>query len=254
MGEFWDEHAIDMPVTGEIPIYPMTVKDELTLKTPDALMNGTGVVELIHSCCPNIKNAWKIPVSDLDPLLISIRMASYGTDMDVTTTCPHCSTLNENTVNLRILLSTLNPPKYNAVELNKLTFKFKPQDFHALNQTNMIVFEQQRLIRSINDSTLSEEERLAHFNSMFPNLTDMNIMAIVNNIESITIEDGTVVSDQKYIKEFIMNCERAIYSEIKEHINKLAEQNKMEPITVTCDNCAELYKSDITFEQSSFFG
>ena len=41
-GQYWPEGSIDYPATGDIPVYPMTVKDEITLKTPDAL-NCTSV-------------------------------------------------------------------------------------------------------------------------------------------------------------------------------------------------------------------
>jgi hypothetical protein len=51
-GQYWPENAITLPVTGELPVYPMTTKDEITLRTPDALINGTGVVSVIESCIP----------------------------------------------------------------------------------------------------------------------------------------------------------------------------------------------------------
>ena len=81
-GVFWAQGAVEMPVSGEIPVLPMSTTDEITLNTPDALMNGVGVVDMIHSCCPNIKNAWEIPVTDLDIILIAIRIASYGEKME----------------------------------------------------------------------------------------------------------------------------------------------------------------------------
>ena len=46
--------AIQIPTT-RIPVLPMSTRDEITINTPDALMNGQGVVDMIHSCCPNIK-------------------------------------------------------------------------------------------------------------------------------------------------------------------------------------------------------
>ena len=40
--------------TGEISVQPMTARDEVIFKTPDALMNGQGVVDVIQSCFPHI--------------------------------------------------------------------------------------------------------------------------------------------------------------------------------------------------------
>ena len=51
-GRFYPDDGLDMSATGTVPIYPMTVRDELALKTPDGLMNGQSVYEVIKSCCP----------------------------------------------------------------------------------------------------------------------------------------------------------------------------------------------------------
>ena len=71
-------HVITPSATGEFPVMPMTAKDEIKFKTPDALMNGQGVVDVIQSCCPDIKDAWQIRSHDLDTILIAIRIATYG--------------------------------------------------------------------------------------------------------------------------------------------------------------------------------
>jgi hypothetical protein len=47
-GKFWNPKSLDLPESNDVPIYPMTIKDEITIKTPDALMNGQGVVDVIQ--------------------------------------------------------------------------------------------------------------------------------------------------------------------------------------------------------------
>ena len=56
-GKYYPDDCLDMPESGELPVMPMTAKDELALKTPDALLSGQATVDLIQSCIPNIKNA-----------------------------------------------------------------------------------------------------------------------------------------------------------------------------------------------------
>ena len=93
-GKFWPDNTLDLPLTGEIPVMPMTTKDEILLRTPDALMNGSGVVEVMQSCVPNIKNAWVAPSIDIDTIFIAMRIASYGHSMDMETICPKCQEKN----------------------------------------------------------------------------------------------------------------------------------------------------------------
>jgi hypothetical protein len=253
-GKFWPDSAIDLPVTGEIPVYPMTVKDEITLKTPDALMNGVGVVETIQSCCPNIKDAWKMPVIDLDAVLIAIRLASYGHDMDISSTCKNCSTENDNTVDLRMLLDRIRIPEFNAARIDNLTFQFKPQIFEHNNRIAMIQYEQQRLIDTVTNSELSDEEKKAQFDAIFPKLTDLSVTTVVNNIESITLEDGSQVVEEHFIKEFLYNCERSVYVEIKTKIDDITKQLQIEPVQIACTECQNVYQAELNFNQANFFG
>ena len=87
-GRYWPENALNLPLNGELPIYPMTTKDEIILRTPDALLNGSGVVSLIQSCCPNISDAWQTPNIDIDAILIAIRIATYGHNISFQSNCP----------------------------------------------------------------------------------------------------------------------------------------------------------------------
>ena len=102
-GKYWPDGSIDMPDNGELPIYSMTAKDELTLKTPDALLNGQAVVDIIQSCVPNIKNAWVTPNIDLDTLLVALRIATYGEMMEISHTVPGTSEEVTHNIDLRIV-------------------------------------------------------------------------------------------------------------------------------------------------------
>lgn len=252
-GKFWATGSLDLPPTGEIAIYPMTVKDEVLIKTPDALMNGSGVVDVIQSCCPNIKDAWQVPVIDLDAILIAIRIASYGAIMDIDTKCPHCGAENTHGVDLRVVLDEVRPPEYDPLTINDLVFYLKPQTFKNLNANNIISYEQQKLIATLASSDLTEDQKIEQFQLMFPKLTDLNIMAVVNCIDGIQA-DGDLVKDTGYIKEFVSNCDRATYQGIKDKIDEYIDASKMQPIHAQCNECTKEYTTEITFEQANFFG
>jgi hypothetical protein len=141
-GTYWEEGSVDLPVTGEIPIYPMTTADEITLKTPDALMNGTGVVNVIQSCCPNIHDAWKMPSIDVDSLLIAIRVASYGKTMSITAQCPKCKQDHSYDIDLTNLITQVKSPNYDAtVDYDGLKIKLKPQNYLSVNKSNVAALQ-----------------------------------------------------------------------------------------------------------------
>lgn len=255
-GRFYPDHALDMPTVGEIPIYPMTVKDEITLKTPDALMNGQGMVDVVSSCCPNIKDPWLMPAVDIDAVFIAIRLASFGPGMDITSTCPHCKSSNEYTVNLQTLLDNIKVVDYTATKtIDQLHINFRPQKYTDINKANLINFEEQRLVTSIlNNENLSDAEKTAQFTTSFNKLKNMNVNSVAVCIDTITTDDGVVVSDQLMIVEFLNNCSRGVYDFIKTSITELVDENKMDPLTVECESCNKAYKNNLTFDQSNFFG
>jgi hypothetical protein len=251
-GRFWDSKALEMPESMEIPIYPMTIKDEITIKTPDALMNGQGVVDVIHSCCPSIKNAWATPSVDLDAIFIAIRIASYGSSMDIDSVCPHCGEENRHAVDLTQLLDRIQPPDYAPVEIEDLTFEFMPQNFKNYNDANLVVYEQQKLIAAITDSTLTDEEKVQQFNTIFPRLTDMNVGNIVNNILAINA-NGSRVTERHHVKEFIMNCDRKVFAQIKQTVDAFANSAKIKSLAAQCTACSGTYSQELTFDQANFF-
>jgi hypothetical protein len=251
-GRFWNPKSLDLPESNDVPIYPMTIKDEITIKTPDALMNGQGVVDVIQSCCPSIKNAWDVPSVDLDAIFIAIRIASYGPDMDIDTVCPHCQEENRHVVKLVELLDGIKSPDYSSVELDDLVFEFKPQTFKNYNDANLVGYEQQKLIAAITDSGLSDDQKVEQFNTIFPRLTDMNATNVVNNIQAI-ITNGTQVTERHHIKEFIMNCDRKTFAEIKETVDRLSAEIKIKPLTAQCASCTKEYTQELTFDQANFF-
>lgn len=252
-GKYWPAGSIDLPENGQIPVFPMTIKDELVLKTPDALLNGQGTVDTLKSCCPNIKDAWQIPACDLDAILVAIRLASYGEELELSSACPSCKEENEHIVDLKVLLDSMEVPTFDIIPIDNLKIQFKPQSFKNVNTAQLISFETQQLINTITASDLSESEKTTRFNEMFPRITELNVQSIAESIESITV-DETEVTNIEHIKEFLNNCDRKVFDALKKHVEELANINKIKPFDVECSECQAKYQTNLTFEFSNFFG
>ena len=254
-GKFYPEGTLELGVSGDIPVYPMTVKDEFVLKTPDALMNGTSMSEMIRSCCPSIKDPWAIPMIDLDPILIAIRLASYGHDMDMKSNCQHCQAENDHTVDLRQVLDQLKPATAfdQTTYLDGLVFDVQPQTFQDINTASQMAFEQQRIIAVVSDTTTDIDERKAKFNESFAKLTELNIGTLVSCIKSITTAEGVKVIEKELIRDFLNNCDRKTYDDVREMITEKLKSTALDPMTVPCESCEKQYKITLDFNQSNFF-
>jgi hypothetical protein len=253
-GEFYPEGALDMPVTGEIPVYPMTVRDEIALKTPDALMNGAGVVQMIASCCPNIRDPWAMPATDIDAVFVAIRIASSGADMTVDTECPHCKTRQEQQVNLTALLDQVPAADFTQpLALGDLTLHFQPQSYQQLNRVSLNNYEQARVMQQLDNPDLDETSKKTVFTDYLARLTELNIDSLSNFVHSVTLPDGTQVTEHQHIVEFLTNSPKAQYRAVKQHIDQLVQRHQLPKLNFTCENCEEIYSTDLVLDQSNFF-
>lgn len=255
-GRWYAENSLEMPATKELPVLAMTARDEIAVKTPDALLNGQSTVDLIESCVPAIKNAWNVPSVDMDALLIAIRIATYGPRMSINSVCPHCNTQNEHDVDLGFLTSTIKCPDYDTtVKLQNLEIFLKPQTYKTVNDANIKTFEEQRLIRAISDDNLTEAEKLEKFNVMFKTVLNLTVKQVSGNVAAIKTEDGTVVEDPEMLADFFTNCDKGIWNAVKDRLQELANEAALKPVPVECENsdCAKEYKVPLVFEHSNFF-
>ena len=204
-GIFYPSDAINIPDGDEFPVFAMTAKDELTMKTPDALLNGAATVEIIKSCIPAISNPWAMPSIDLDAVLIAIRIATYGETMEITTKVPNTGEDRIFNVDLRQLLNTLVTKDYQSnIEINDMQIKTRPLTYREFTDASLKTFEEQRIFSLVNDDEMPDAEKLSKFNKSFKKLTDLTVSTLSKSIASIAVGD-TVVTNQTHIDDFIDN-------------------------------------------------
>lgn len=253
-GNFYPPGSIDMPPTGELPIYPMTAMDEITYRTADSLFNGTAIVNVIKSCVPNITDPWQIPNIDMDTLLVAIRIASYGHSMDFESQCPHCEHENSFGLDLRTVLDGMTTANYGMPLKNgDITIFFKPLSYQQVNANSIDQFADQKLLESLPEANVSEEEKMRLLTGAFAKLTDMTMRALSQSIGMIQVMDETVV-EPAYIEEFIRNCDREVFNRIRDHITELRSSSELKPLKIKCQDCQKDYETPFTLDVSNFFG
>jgi hypothetical protein len=252
-GKFYPPGSIIMPANNELPILPMTAMDEITGRTPDALFNGAAVAELVQSCVPNIINAWVAPVIDFNALLVAIRLASYGHDMEIGTTCPKCGAAHQLNVDLRIVLDNLKSPDYEkSITDGDLTFYFAPMNYKQVNDNSRISFEDQKIIQQLSSIEMDETEKITKLGQAFRRITEATIRSIAQSINAIKTAEA-MVTDTTHIQEFLHNCTKNTFEAIKTHAISLRAATELPPIPVTCDACQHEYKQEFTLDMSNFF-
>lgn len=254
-GQGWVQGSIDYPANGEIPILPMTALDEITYRTPDALFNGEATVSVIQSCVPCIKDAWNMPSMDIDPLLVAIRIATFGHSMDIETVCPNCSEEQNFGLDLRTVLDKLTAGDFSKpLTVGDLTFIFRPLTYREMNDNSQLQFEQQKVLQMASDDENTDEQtKLSQINSMMKKLMEVTVKALSRSIAQIRTPNA-VVDDQSHIEEFLNNCDRDIFNRVKDHVIELKESTEMRPLSIKCPSCSYQYEQAFTMDMARFFG
>ena len=252
-GNFYEPGSLAMPVNRELPVYPMTAMDEITYRTADALFNGSAVVNVIQSCVPNIKDAWKVPGIDLDTILIGIRIASYGHEMEFDSMCPYCNEENNFGLDLRVVLDGIQHPDYSkSIRQGDVEIFFKPLTYEETNKNAMQQFNDQKLMQALGDADLPDEEKARRVNEAFLKITALTLSAISNSIGLIKAGDD-MVTEPEFIEEFVNNCDREFFEVIKDKIIELKETTELKPVHVKCTHCEKEYDSPFTLNVANFF-
>lgn len=252
-GNFYPKDSLDRSANDEYAVYAMTAKDELMFKTPDALMNGSATVEVIKSCVPSITNPWDMPSIDLDAILIAIRIATYGDEMEVSTGCPACSSVNDYSVNLTPYLDHAQNFQYNnTVTVGPLVIHLRPYTYKEVTKTAIKTIEQQKIFNIVNDDSISDEDKLEKFGESFVKLTSLTVDVITGCIDKIETPDG-IVTDKVMIREFINNSDGEVFRKISDRINQLKDELSLKASNVKCGECEHEFGIELSMDQANFF-
>lgn len=249
----WPPGSIDLPVNGELPVYPMTAIDEITYRTPDALFNGEAVVSVIESCIPAIRDAWAVPSTDFDSILVAIRIASYGHEMDIGTKCPACETETDFGLDLRTVIDNLRSGDYSqGLTVGDLTFYFRPLNYRQMTASSQVQFEQQKTLQMLDQADVAEEVKVERLNTTMKHLLDVTVRALAESITEIRAQ-GTIVNDPDHFEDFLKNCDREMFNTVRDRVVALREQSELRPLKMTCPSCQHRYEQAFTLDMSRFF-
>jgi hypothetical protein len=260
-GNFYPPGSLEKTESGEYPVYSMTAKDEIVMKTPDALMNGQATVDIIQSCMPNIKDAWKIPSIDLDAILVAIRIATYGEMLDVSAVVPGLNEQKTYEADLRLILDKLLNATFDPVcRINdELEVRLRPLNYAEFTKNSTRSLEEQRIIQIVNDQKLDDNDKLEKFAVSFRKLTEITINMVTSGISQVITPD-TVVEDQLYIQDFVNNTDKEILKSIIDHLDEQKKKFNIEPFRVKSTfeeidaGAPAEFEVPIILDGSNFFG
>jgi hypothetical protein len=249
---FYPAGVVDIPPNGELPVYPMTTMDELTLRNPDGMFNGDSTVRVIKNCIPNILDPWQLNDIDMESVIIAIRAASGDGKMEIVTTCPNCSEETKFDIDLLKMLAERTPSDYTQpLTIGELSIYFKPLTYGETNKNGQLQFEIQREV-AMAEELSDENEKQKIINQCIGKLNTMMMHVISQTVDHITTPE-TTVTDQQHIQEFLTECDSKTHNAIKEYSIKMKRHNETKPLDIKCPHCTHEYEQPLVLNFTDFF-
>jgi hypothetical protein len=174
--------------------------------------------------------------------------------MDFGTVCPACRKESEQTLDLRNVLDSMRPADYTkTVQAGDMEIFFKPLSYKNINDNNAMQYENQKLLQMLPDTAVPDAEKMTALTAALKRITDITVSAIGQSISAIKTPQA-LVNEPDFIEEFLTNCDRQLFNQIRDFIIDLKVNSEMQPLKMSCPDCNHKYEQSITLDMSSFFG
>lgn len=189
----------------------------------------------------------------MDAILIGIKAASGNEMLEISSKCPNCGDVSPYMINLVSILSTLKSGDYaTELEVKEFCIKFRPLTFKELNEAGLKQFELQKSIASL-DTLEDPDQRDKTGYEIIEQVTLLTMELSASSVEYVKT-DTVLVKDPEFILDFLKNCDRNIYNEIRDHNAELKSATEIKPLQITCPSCSHEYEQSFTLNPTDFFG
>lgn len=260
LGRWYDGSAVRVNEDAEIAIYGLSAVDDIMLNTPDAMLNGKALENVIKNCAPDVLNVKKALVPDLEAVFLGIKMATNGGKYELERKCPKCKHDNNFEVNCSHLLDTMSYVEDGDCVVrfdDILEIRIRPYTFEMRQIFMQKQFEEERTLRLIdeNNKDMDQFAKAGLLAESVEKLSRMTFELVSRSVESVTmLKEDITVTDPSQISEWLVNINKQQADIVIEAVNKLNEVGPSRKVQAQCSSCKHEWQDTLNFDPVSFFG
>lgn len=262
-GVLYNNGEIDPEVTnGELILYPMTTVDEITIRSPDMLFQGTAITSVFSRCIPQVKKPLELLSNDVDFLLICLRIITYGNNLEIYWNCPKCSESDskESEIDVKITreepVSDVPPTTFDNirqtynVNLSKIVNDAAPLNY--VNNPAFTLNVPTGEVVKLRPPTFKEMLKLYQYNTDKIDTPEEMVEFILNSILSV-IESVDGDSNKDDIKEWGKRCKAPVLTYIQNKIQEVNNWGSNHEYEFICPKCKHVSTGEVPLNPISFF-
>jgi hypothetical protein len=113
-------------------------------------------------------------------------------------------------------------------------------------------FEEQRILSVIPNTEIPDAEKITALGEALKKITNITVQALSQSIATIRTPNA-LVTEPEFINEFLQNCDRTLFNQIRDHIIQIKNEAEIKPVQIKCPHCTHEYEQPITLDMASFF-
>lgn len=238
-GIFYNHGEVDGTVkNGEIQVNPMTALDEIVMKSPNNLINGNGITEVLIKCMPQIINANDIFAKDVDYLMLCLRKVTYGDVVDVNYNHECTETAKSHTYTTSLTKFINNAKQIDPTTINSM--------YSVTLDNGQVVKMHPVRFRDIMKMMQASSMRVD--NTSIEQLQNEMFNAVVSIISSV---DG--IEDKADIMEWARTIPTTWFSKISNSVDKSSDWGPTTEFKTVCEDCGEEIEISVSLNPLTFF-
>lgn len=260
LGKWYNEGDVELNQDLELPIYGLSALDDIMLNTPDALLNGQALENVIKNCAPGVKNVKALMVPDLEAIFLGMKIATNNGKHEIERKCPSCNKEINFEINCFSLLdrTTYIEDSDCRIQLDDgLVIEISPYTFEMRQLFMQRQFEEQQTLKAIDDENkeLDNFEKAAILAKSLERMSMITFNLVSMSIRSINIvKDNITVTDRDQITEWLVNIPKSQADAIIDSVNQLNSVGPLREVDAQCDKCNHVWRETLNFDPVSFFG
>jgi hypothetical protein len=246
----------DDVVDGEVLVYPMTMVDEVTIRSPDMLFQGTAVENVFRRCIPQIRKPMEMLANDVDYLLTCLRVVTYGEFIEISWKCPKCTDADG-----KVKTNHVRDPDDKSLPIpENVTPSFMVSLLQFLNETRELDVTSAKLDVELptgekvklRPSTFDDMLKLYQYDTTTMETPEELVDYMMEGIVSV-IHTVNGISDRELIKEWAVKCEAPSIGFLEKKVHAANDWGNKYEYDFKCKGCGHSNKGSIPLNPVQFF-
>lgn len=229
LGEL-DEEVVD----GEVVMFPMTTIDDIYMKSPDMLYQGTAIEKVISRCCPQVRHPKELLSIDIDYILVCLRKISYGQYIPIKYNHACTEKSEDHEYNIPVDHFILNSKEITEDHFGSFLLtvssgekiQLKPPTFNEIVQ-----------LEQVNIDKIKYDEFINHIFAQ--------LCALIESVDGHTVKPD--------IMEWLKETPPEVWNEIRDKVSRLTQWGPEFTYDIKCKDCGKSVKLTTPLNPVAFF-